>query len=659
MKTKWITYKAIFLIIVLCFAGLNLEAQQETLVGLSRNQQLSYEKDKKAATNGYKKFTKGQQDTIQLPFIKDFAGSVGYPDSRFWSDNQAFVNHQYVKNSISIGAVTLDAIDSKGNIYKHANSSGFSADTLTSSPINLDFSPGDSIYLSFYYQPGGLGDTPEFKDSLTVQFFNSDSLQWQSVWNISVYQDSIYVKRDLQNQKTDSIIVKKTPFKQANLPIKQEKFLKEGFRFRFVNYASITDFTRRPSLTSNVDHWNLDFIRLDTARGHADTTINDIAFVEPMKPLLNSYESIPWKHFPLANAAEMDDSIYITYRNIGDKVWNISREFEIIDKMGDEPPFTFTGGTGDDIPPYTTETYPRAIDYIFPENDQDSALYEITSYLVTDTISARAPYRWNDTISYNQKFYNYYAYDDGTAENGYGINGVGSEYAKVALRFHNYKDDTLQGLQIFFNQTRDTTRKFFRIIIWENNNGQPGDIIYSETDFKQQFEDGINKFHNYSLANKPFLKKGDYFIGYQKFTTEMLNVGFDVNRVNNDKLYYYVDGRWHQSGYKGTVMMRPILGDYIKPTHENLTSVENNKVQKPQVEIYPNPARNYINIEISSNNISNYSARIFSIRGNLVKNIPVLNRTIQIDRLTSGTYILELINKQNNAVIRKKFMIAP
>lgn len=656
MKTKWIIYKTILLTLILWLSGADLKAQQETIVGLSHNQQLTSDNNKNDLKRAYQKFAYQQQDTIQLPFIRDFAGFVGYPDPNYWSDNQAFVNHQYAKNSVSIGVVTLDAINSEGDVYNHANSAGFSADTLTSNPVNLDFSPADSIYMSFYYQPGGLGDTPEFKDSLSVQFFNPDSLKWQSVWNISIYQDSIYVKRNLRTQKTDSTIVKNTPFRQAIIPVKQEQFLKKGFRFRFVNYASITDFTRRPSLTSNVDQWNLDFIRLDTARSYTDTTINDIAFVEPMKPLLNSYESIPWKHFPQASAAEMDDSIYITYRNIGDKVWNISREFEIIDKMGNEPPFTFTGGTGDDIPPYTTETYPRAIDYIFPENNKDSALYEITSYLITDTISARAPYRQNDTISYHQKFFNYYAYDDGTAENGYGINGVGSEYAQVALRFHNYKADTLQGLQIFFNQTKDTTSKFFKILIWKNNNGQPGDIIYSETDFKQKFEDGVNKFHNYSFTDKPFLKKGDYFVGYQKFTTEMLNVGFDVNRVNNEKLYYYVDGKWHQSGYKGTVMMRPLMGDYIKPTHEELVSV-NNKIQKPRVEIYPNPAKNYLNVEFSNNNLSKYSARIYSIHGSLVKTIPELNRTIQIDRLTSGTYILVLKNEQSKAVIRKKFMV--
>jgi len=655
MKKKWATFNIlIFSLSIFVFSGAKLHAQKEILVGTTHNQENTFEQNKQAPF--LKIQSSDQQDTINVPFIEDFAKSVGYPHPDLWADNLAFINHQYSNNPVSIGVATLDAINAKGDIYQNGNSSGFSADTLTSKPINLNFSPEDNIYLSFYYQPGGLGDSPEFSDSLVVQFYNPDSLEWKSVWNVAVFQDTIHIEKDIRNQKTDSVIVKNAPFRQVNLPINQEKYLKKGFQFRFRNYASVSDYTM--SLASNVDHWNLDFIRLDTARSNNDTTINDIAFIEPMKPLLNNYESIPWDHWSNANANEMNDSIYITYSNIGDQTWNISREFIITDKMGNNPPFTFTGGTGDDIPPYTKETYPRTVDYIFPENNKDSALYKIKSYLVTDTVSARAPYRWNDTISYNQKFFNYYAYDDGTAENGYGVNGEGSEYSKVALKFHNYKADTLQGLQIFFNQTLDTTGQSFKILIWENDNGQPGDIIHSESGFRQIFEDGVNQFHNYSFNEKPYLEEGDYFVGYQKFTTEMLNVGFDVNRINNDKLFYFVDGQWWQSGYEGTVMMRPILGDYIPPSNDDQTSIEDKKEKElPKIVLYPNPARNHLNIEISDTEISEYSARIYSIQGILVKRIPRLNRTVQIGRLTQGMYVFELINAQNVPVNRKKFMV--
>ena len=655
MKKKWTTFSITLFALSLLFSGVKLHAQKEVLVGAGHNQEHTTKKEKQVQSLKIQSGTK--QNTINVPFIEDFAKSVGYPHPDLWEDNLAFINHQYSDNPVSIGVATLDAINAEGDIYKNANSSGFSADTLTSNPINLNFSSEDSIYLSFYYQPGGPSDLPELSDSLVVQFYNPDSMKWKSVWNVAVFQDTIHIEKDIRNQKTDSVIVKNAPFRQVNLPIKQDKYLKKGFRFRFRNYASVAD-SDFNSLLSNIDHWNLDFIRLDTARRYNDTTINDVAFIEPMKPLLNNYESIPWDHWTNANADEMNDSIYITYSNIGDKTWNISREFIITDKMGNNSPFTFTGGTGDDIPPYTTETYPRRINYIFPENNRDSALFEIKSYLRTYIISGRAPYRWNDTISYNQKFFNYYAYDDGTAENGYGVPFEGSENSKVALKFHNYKADTLQGLQIFFLQNLDTTRQRFKLLVWENDNGEPGEIIHSENGFRQIYEDGVNRFHNYSFREKPYLDEGDYFVGYQKFTTEMLNVGFDVNRINNDKLFYFVDGQWRQSGYEGTVMVRPILGDYIAPSNDAPTSIEDKKAKEPpEIELYPNPARNYLNVEIDDADISEYSARIYSIQGTLVKSIPRLNRTIQIGRLNQGMYIFELINAQNVPVNRKKFMV--
>jgi hypothetical protein len=63
-----------------------------------------------------------------------------------------------------MGVVTLDALGADGKVYLHGTRDVFGADTLTSRPIRLDslFNPirrviriQDSIYFSFYYQPGG------------------------------------------------------------------------------------------------------------------------------------------------------------------------------------------------------------------------------------------------------------------------------------------------------------------------------------------------------------------------------------------------------------------------------------------------------------------------------------------------------------------------
>jgi hypothetical protein len=650
-----IHYKYIIFSFLFCIlGGINLYAQHEAVIPIRKPSAPDQEVSVLKSTN--------QHDTLELPFIEDFARKVGYPTSSLWTDNLAYVNYQYPLNSISIGAATLDAIDEAGKIYGSDGENIFEADYLTSKPINLSYNPGDSIYLSFYYQPGGLGDTPEPKDSLILQFYNSSTNAWQTVWRISYsMEDSILVEDNLLKNRQTTHYTDSTghsKFRQTILPVIQEEFLSKGFQFRFHNFASISSPAQIPSKSGNADHWHIDFIKLDANRNHNDTVINDIAFTKPMRSLLINYESVPWQHFPDANAFEMKDSLSVTYRNIGNQTWNISREFEIIDRMWNTPTYSFTGGTGDDVPPYTVETYPRNINYIFPFNDRDSALFEIKAYLITDTVSARAPYRWNDSISYLQKFYNYYAYDDGTAENGYGLRGEGSENGRVAVRYNTYKADTLQAVQIYFNQTLDSaSSNYFKIYIWDDNGGLPGEILYTQDGYRPVYKDSVNKFHNYPLKQKLFIE-GSFFIGYEKFTIDMLNVGFDVNRINNDKQFYNLAGSWIQSDAKGTIMMRPVFGKYIPYTLSNDPGSSIQKQTPPDLSIYPNPARDFISFSLSTGNLHNYSFAIYSLQGRLIKQGIQTRNPLNISDLQPGIYIIQLTDQTNQTKIQDKIIIS-
>jgi len=105
-------------------------------------------------------------------------------------------------------------------MYDQASSSGFEADHLTSQPINLNYTSSDNIWLSFFYQAGGLGDPPEANDSLTLQFFAPLEQKWYSIWKVGGSLDQ--------------------RFKPAIIRIDKDRFLQKGFQFRFVNYASIS-----------------------------------------------------------------------------------------------------------------------------------------------------------------------------------------------------------------------------------------------------------------------------------------------------------------------------------------------------------------------------------------------------------------------------------
>ena len=648
-----------YIVPLFLFFALQTQAQ-EALVGLQQNPRIKASHINKINS---KQKNNTQKSAVELPFIDDFAQSIGFADSSLWLDNYVFVNQTYAYSPLSIGVATFDAIDGTGNIHSNASSFAFGADTLTSKKINLDYPGNNTIYLSFYYQPGGLGDTPETKDTLLLEFLNSDTIwvkKWHVVFNAT---DSILTEKYFGNDTItetfngDTITDLKKVFQQVILPIDDDKFLYNNFQFRFRNFASLSTSSSIESKASNSDHWHLDFVILDKDRNINDTIINDIAFSDPIGSLLENYESIPWSHYNRALAYEMRDSISITYRNLNNDVKNVDREFEIEDLNGASGIYPFTGESGDNIPPFTTETYTRYIDYIFPyDPNSDSALFEIRSFFDLKSNLVEEPYRWNDTTRFLQKFYNYYAYDDGTAENGYGIIGEGSERAMVAMKFNSYKDDTLRAVQIFFNSVLNDANQSntFRLHIWKESAGEPGSIVYTLESQKPQNEDELNEFTTFVLDTALALD-GTFFIGWQKNNTpDMLNVGFDVNQVNNDKLYYNFAGTWVKSKFEGTVMIRPLFGEKI-----NISTGIDKSVfdQFVDFKIYPNPANNYIHVTFSDQlEPNNLTYTIFDIYGKVYKNENISQKTIDISNLNSGIYFIRFSNSTQNFTT-KKFVV--
>lgn len=628
---------------------------QESLIGLQTNPKIKQIYLNKSDNKVAKEIT-----PIELPFIDDFAKSIGFPDSSLWQNEYVFVNQTYSYDQLSIGVATFDAIDETGAIYSNASSIAFGADTLTSKPINLYYPDDNTIFLSFYYQPGGLGDTPDLKDSLLLEFCHNDSV-WSKKWSVVFNEtDSILTEHHLYGDtsvikiKGDTITKLKHTFHQVIIPVNEEQYLDSNFQFRFRNYASLSASTTNESKASNSDHWNIDYIVLNKDRNVNDTIGYDIAMYKPMNSLLKTYEAIPYSHYIRALSYEMEDSIEVTYRNITDTLQSPKKIFEIEGIIGVPETERFEGGLIEDVAPMLTQTYKRVIDYTFPYNPAiDSALFEIRAFF-DNNISEEIHFRNNDTTRFQQKFYNYYAYDDGTAENGYGIIGEGTERAMVAMRFNSYKKDTLRGIQIFFNQTlNNANQQLFKLHVWKDANGKPGNIIYTQEDLKPQSEGELNKFTTYVLDSIVILE-GSFFIGWQKVnTSEILNVGFDVNRINNDKLYYNFSGSWVRSQFEGTIMIRPLFGKKINIS-TGTEPIKSN--QLIEYTIYPNPANDILNINIDNQFTENYRYTIFDIYGRVFIDKTSEESSFDVSNLNSGIYFIRISNsKGSNAT--KKFMI--
>lgn len=578
------------------------------------------------------RFKSGIQDTLQLPFIEDFSNSSIFPDAGHWTDRDAYVNTSFGINPPTYGVATLDAMDSTGAIYSTAAALPFFADALTSRPIDL-FSPLDTtIYLSFYYQPQGLGDVPELRDSLTVEFFAPASQKWYRVWSTAgtASQD----------------------FRIVMINITDSRYLQKGFRFRFRNYASLAP-AYEPSMKTNADHWNLDYVYLNKGRSYNDTIMGDAALVEPVGSLLLDYTSMPWEHFRIAGISAVKAIFQISLNNLSTERRFYSPVFRI------SPVWSAATGfeklfQADEIKAFETLKYDAAFNYGFLSSEKDSALFEVSLDLNQETSD------WipgNDKMVTTQLFSDYYAYDDGSAEAGYGLVGEGSRTAKLAYRFNNLNNgDSLFAVDFYFNRSfADASRKFFSLAVWADEGNQPGRLLYTQDGAVPEYR-GISQFQRIELDTAQIVE-GAYYVGWIQTTADFLNIGFDRQNDKRQNIFFSISGSWQPSqlAQEGALMIRPVFSNKSRKTGIN---PNNSRVTTDAVvRIYPNPGNDLITLECGDQP-SRLDIHLTDLHGRLVRSIketgPVCK--IAVSDLPNGIYLIS-IRSDTGVMARQKLII--
>ncbi|MCX6255046.1 MAG: T9SS type A sorting domain-containing protein [Bacteroidia bacterium] len=598
--------KQIFLYFILLNVCLVISPAQEVVIGLQSNYRITIIRDKEGNNKAMT-----TSDTLELPLFDDFSGHSAFPDNSNWLDDFVFINNTYSDRQITTGIATFDALDNSGRLYKIASSSVFEADHLTSRPINLNYPASENIWLSFFYQPGGLADIPESNDSLTLQFLAPDENIWYSVWKVGGNTDQEY--------------------KPVIIPINSIRFLKKGFQFRFINYASLSQNLIDPSMVGNCDIWNIDYVLLNKNRNAGDTIFADVAFRLPLRSLLKSHEAMPWKQFRQIYLQEMGSSIPIHYRNNDTITRNVTRNFEIWDVYKNSQSHFFSAGATN-ISPLTNVDYNANLVYTFNTDNNDSALFRIKCSLKTDDFDPKG----NDTLVYFQTFKNYFAFDDGSSEGGYGINGLGSRNAMVAYRFVSFMQDTLRAIRICFNDSYlNANKRAFDLMVWDNNNGIPGNVIYSREEVMVEQSDMINGFYTYNIPEEVIVNDA-FFIGWKQRSETFLNAGLDVNTPHAGRQFYWLNGEWSQSQVQGSIMIRPVVGDPLKTTAINDTYYRN----KNLINVWPNPATDYININPREQQISgSLYITVRDMYGRDLIKVPFSER-IDISSLHEGIYII-------------------
>lgn len=537
-----------------------------------------------------------------------------------WFDSYAYINTTYPNLPPTIGVATLDGLNEFGLPYNNSNNNTYGdADKLTSLPINLNgLNEGDSVYLSFYYEGMGLGDFPEIQDSLMVEF-KDNSGTWRRVWDRPGYATLTSVP-----DKFEQVLVKvpalTPPF----------NFFHSTFQFRIRNKAA---------LYGNLDHWHIDYVRLDKNRSAVDTVIQDIAFVYQMPNVLKNFTIMPGDHF-ISND-DLADTITLTIANLDPNAsanppaTNFIRSANITypspSVVFTSPVQTFNADNFNFVKSYPSTEYTLPTGGTWPV---DSLVF--TNATVISPTDARPQ---NDTVRSVLKFSNVLAYDDGSAERAYGLFGLGKK--QFAYRFDLAVPDTLVGFQIMFAQVeQNVSDLIFNFYLWDsirvNDFSFVDTPIYEIVNKKPLYVDSVNGYATYVL-DTPLLVNDKIYMGWSQTDERSMQIGYDLNSpLGRKHMYAYTNSVWKPStiSVPGSPMIRLIFDtDY----YGGSTSVKD-LYYTERFNVYPNPVKDELRL---SGNLNEFTAlTVFNLSGQQILTEQTLPNRLNLAQLSPGIYIV-------------------
>lgn len=599
------------------------EIETDLLFDAKKSEQFQKEREFPARAN------RGGETILNLPFFDDFSRySLPTEDPniplewQMWTDSYARINGTLAASPLTLGVATLDGLDETGYPYDFTDQyEQGPADTLTSLPIDLSlFDGSDNVYLVFYYERGGLGNSPDEDDSLYVDFYSPFGAgQWFQKWSI------------------DGGDIEQT-FTQVAIPINEAEFLLEGFKFRFRNDATIS---------GNYDHWHIDYVLVDQNINLDNFQFDEVSMQYPMNTLINVYTSMPWTHYLTNPEAFMKDDITYQYRNLGETEnitsgWKFTYEDQVWDFQ--DQVFDISGNANLEV----TKTASLNGYFFDPSVTDTCATFGVQAFhKPTDA------HLMNDSTYFEQVFANYYAYDDGSAERAYAVQSAG---ANIGVKYQLAIEDTLYGLLINWTPYgNDNSLDPFLLRVWADNAGSPGSQIVENFNSytPEYYQDGYDVFTYYAYDN-PLPVSGTIYVGWVQSNNVLYNVGNDKNIDNNTgRLFFQLpNGNWQLSQVTGSVMVRPVF----RSGKTGPVGIE--ELSKNAIQMFPNPAEEQITLAglpLSEK----VSIEIYDISGRLVKTERLFgNEVVQysLSGLVSGTYFID-VKTETSVLLRDKLIV--
>ena len=606
-------------------------------------------------------------ETIGLPFFDDFANNDGvYPTRDLWLDRDVYINNTMAPNPPSIGMATFDGLDSGGTPYEESGQ----GDNLTSQPIDMSLLSGEEdIYFKCYVAARGYGLYPNFPDSLVLEFRNADR-EWKRAgsWN---------------GFTSNPGVVNEFPWEFFSTKIEEEEYFHDAFQFRFQSYHSPGGLD---------DLWHVDYVKIEVNQSETPI-INDVAFTQTSRSLLNRYTAMPWKQFKANVDNELrNDNFVSEYFNHDMEVRTVAnvstaKVINLVD--GAEVGITNTV-TNDNDGVIESQSYKVAQGDIntdfwaglrsdlsaFPSNTEKAELdFKFSFNLAQGTIEE---VKGNDTTNFVTHLDDYYAYDDGTAESAVFLVNQQNDSPEYAIRYRANVADQLQGVRFHFPHVEidQEAGQSFSIKVWVDPSGsndynflEDNDPVYvrqfiSPT-YPDSFTDSLQALTTYALEDEngdpspvTIPAGADFYIGFQQSSIGIagVHVGFDVQYDARQHTYLNLGTFWSPipDQFEGAIMYRPIMGEESpgNTAVDDLTETEDNPVR-----LFPNPTTGDVNVVLEKGDYNDYNVQIFNNIGQLVR-IEKGSNLLNLNDFQNGVYHLQFVNKNSLASYFRKVVVA-
>ncbi len=561
-------------------------------------------------------------DTVELPFYDDFSTvDSGLSPARWAPSPTVRLNSTMSADPPSYGMVTFDGLNASGKPYQpgYRGNAAFPTDTLTSLPINLaGLRNADSVIFSFFVNSGGVGDPPEAGDSLVLQFL-ADSAWTGTRW-VRHRWVNVWVSRGHSAPQWQYVAI---PILSDTLL----RFFAPDFRFRWIRYAN-------PG--GNFDLWHIDYVYLNKERRSGQIDWVDVSAVNAYPSVLKDYTAMPWHHFIRRPSEFLAPSLFLDIHNLSDGPRNVTFQVSMYDAASGKeifasPAYALNVAAG----PYRF-SFSNGFNYVAVSSDSPGVRLVYRAQTFPDI------FRSNDSLVFNQPFGDFFAYDDGTAEAGYGL--INTSYGKVAMRFYLPEADTLRAVAIAFNESevQSAQSPSFRLGVWRKiGPGSADQLIYQSPVYYPKQAPRIGNFYYYPI-DTVLVVAGEIYVGWIQTDDVFLNVGLDMNFPQRHPsaasfpfLHYYAQGQWRPTRLAAVPLIRLVRGNPLRPV-----ASAKGPSQRPAIRLFPNPAFRRLHLEGSAEEPI-VSVTLHAPNGKVVKRWHgrAPRATLSLEGLRKGVYI--------------------